>query len=343
METLRGRCDSFVVETDVEYPTDSGMLFDALRKVITLTSTLCKQYGVKGWRQSNYNLQRLKKRWRKAQQSHRSRKADADKHKANAYAAYLREAKCYVDKSLVSVDQLNSISKQLSPEAWSVLQKNLEKIGVFKDYAELLMDQVQRRILQGEIIPTDEKIYSIFQPHSEWISKGKAGVPVELGLKVCILEDQYQFILHHQVMEKTQDVDVAVSMIKATQKQFPSLSVCSFDKGFHSPANQNDLANYLEEVILPKKGKLSAADKNKEHAPYFRKARRQHSAVESAINALEHNGLDRCRDHGIDGFKRYVALGILSRNVKRIGFIILEKQRTELKQKRHSGRLAQAA
>ena len=62
------------------------------------------------------------------------------------------------------------------------------------------IDQIERRVLKGEVIPHEEKVSSIFEEHSEWISKGKAGVPVELGVRVCVLEDQYQFILHHRIM-----------------------------------------------------------------------------------------------------------------------------------------------
>lgn len=342
-DALRGRCDSFVVETHVEYPTDTGMLFDALRKTINLSSDLCTHYRIDGWRQSNYNLQRLKTHWRKAQATHRSRKADAEAKKAKAYSAYLRIAHQYYEKSLASVEQLQALSKTLSPDSWSRLQHDLTEISDFQDYAEKLMDQIKRRVLEDEVIPAGEKIYSIFQPHTEWISKGKAGVPVELGLKVCIMEDQFQFILHHQVMEKTQDVHVAVSMVEASKKHFPSLNLCSFDKGFHSPANQKELVDHLEDVILPKKGKLSFEEKIKERTPLFRQARRQHSAVESAINGLEQNGLDRCYDHGIDGFKRYVALGVLSRNLQRIGFILTARDRAKLKRRRHSGCCAQAA
>ncbi len=148
------------------------------------------------------------------------------------------------------------------------------------------------------------------------------------------MEDQYQFILHHQVMEKTQDVDVAVSMVTQTQKHFPSLNACSYDKGFHSPDNQTDLAKHLDQVVLPKKGKVSSAEKIKTRTGEYRKARRQHSAVESAINALEQHGLDRCPDHGIGGFKRYVALSVLARNLQRIGAILTEKERAELRRKR---------
>ena len=205
------------------------------------------------------------------------------------------------------------------------------------------MDQIQRRVLEEETIPADEKIYSIFQPHTEWISKGKAGVPVELGLKVCIMEDQHQFILHHKVMEKMQDVDVAVSMVTETQQHFPSLNACSYDKGFHSPANQTDLVKHLEQVVLPKKGKLSSEEKIKTHTSAYRKSRRQHSAVESAINALEQHGLNRCPDHGIDGFKRYVALSVLARNLQRIGAILTEKERAAMRRKLRREPYPQAA
>ncbi len=342
-EPLKGRCDSFVVETDVEYPTDTGMLFDAIRKTITLTARLCNQYDIPGWRQWTYNLQRTKNYWRKAQRSQRSRKVDAQKSKQKAFSAYLKMVEGYHRKSQQSLDQLQAMSKELAPQDWCCLQDSIAEIKGFHDYVILFSDQIRRRVLDGEVIPADEKVFSIFEPHTEWISKGKAGVPVELGLKVCVIEDQYQFILHHQVMENVQDVDIAVDMIKETQEKFSSMRACSFDKGFHSPTNQKKLPEYLDEVTLPKKGKLSSEEKTKERSEIFRKSRRQHSAVESAINALEHNGLDRCPDRGIDGFKRYVALGILSRNLQRIGAILIAKELALLKRQRLTGRFAQAA
>ena len=193
-DELKGRCDSFVVETHVEYPTDTGMLWDAMRKSILLITKLCLLHRVNGWRQSAYNVQRVKSHWRKAQKSNRSRQASAEEKKKKAHKAYLRVARHYFERVQSSIQQLEEMSKQLSPEAWSHLQKELEKVGGFQDYAELLMSQIERRVLEDETIPTEEKIYSIFQPHTEWINKGKAGVLVELGLKVCIMEDQYQFI-----------------------------------------------------------------------------------------------------------------------------------------------------
>ncbi len=182
-------------------------------------------------------------------------------------------------------------------------------------HAERQIDQIRRRVVLDEKIPHEEKVFSIFEPHTEWISKGKAGVSQELGLKVCVLKDQYGFILHHQVMEQQTDNKVAVAMAQGAKDRFPSLVSCSFDKGFYSPDNKGDLGKILDYVILPKKGRLSVKDKEIEHSKEFIKSRRKHSAVKSSINALENHGLDRCLDHGLYGFKRYVALSVLARNI----------------------------
>ena len=333
-EALRGRCDSFVVETHVHYPTDINLLYDAMRKIITLTGRWCKQKQVSDWRQHQHNVRHLKRLMRKAQNTRRSKaKAEEQKQKnaaltQEAYQAYLDVAECYLNKAKATVTKLEAISV----DEYDVMRK-LEIEGFMK-HATRQIDQTKRRVISGEVIPHAEKVFSIFQPHTEWISKGKAGVPVELGLKVCILEDQYQFILHHQVMQQKTDDQVAVSMVAEAKKRFPRLSVCSFDKGFHSTDNQDQLKEHLELVALPRKGKLSQAAQAEQQSEGFLKARRAHSAVESAINALEVHGLDRCPDHGIDGFRRYVALAVVARNIHRIGAILWQQGQKRAKRRK---------
>ena len=175
----------------------------------------------------------------------------------------------------------------------------------------------------------EEKVFSLFEEHTEWISKGKAGVPVELGLRVCVLEDQFGFILHHQVMEQQTDDQVAVPMVEETQARFSDLRQCSFDKGFHTPANQRVLGGLLDLPVLPRKGRLSQAAREIEEAEGFQAARRAHSAVESAINALEVHGLDRCPDHGLDGFKRYVSLAVVGRNIQILGALLRRQEQPQ--------------
>jgi hypothetical protein len=82
----------------------------------------------------------------------------------------------------------------------------------------------------------------------------------------------------------------------------------------------------LDLPVLPRKGRLSQAARDIEEADAFQAARRAHSAVESAINALEVHGLDRCPDHGLDGFKRYVSLAVVGRNIQILGAILRKQE-----------------
>ncbi len=86
------------------------------------------------------------------------------------------------------------------------------------------------------------------------------------------------------------------------QARFPALAACSFDQGFHSPVNQGRRGAMLDECALPRKGKLSKAAAERESQEWFKQARRQHPAAESAINRLERCGLGRALDHGVRGF-----------------------------------------
>ena len=337
-EALRGRCDSFVVETDVHYPTDINLLYDAMRKVVELTARLSRSHGLSQWRQHAHNVRHLKRQMRTAQNKKRSQAQSEERKDQNqalivaAHKEYLELAQHYLGKAQ---DTLTLLAKRGLADPLDIVCK-LEIEG-FMRHAERQIDQTRRRVILGQTIAHSEKVFSIFEPHTEWISKGKAGVPVELGLKVCVLEDQHRFILHHQVMEKQSDDQVAVSMIEEARKRFPHLHVCSFDKGFHSTANQIALKQHLALVVLPRKGKLTPQAQAEEQAEDFVKARRQHSAVESAINALEVHGLDRCPDQGIDGFRRYVALAVVARNIHRIGAILWKEEQMRAQRKRGHG------
>jgi transposase, IS5 family len=72
-EPLLGRCDSFVVETNVHFPTDINLLFDAMRKVITLSAELCSKYQLSDWRQNQYNVKQVKRLMRTAQNKKHAR------------------------------------------------------------------------------------------------------------------------------------------------------------------------------------------------------------------------------------------------------------------------------
>lgn len=314
---LHGRCDSFVVETDVHFPTDINLLFDAIRKIIILVSRICEGTSITIWRQSCHLLKKMKGLYREAQKctnSIRASKKDKEskeKKRIKAYKIYIEAASELVNRAQMTVKEIDFTDFVNIAIGCS--------IDNYIGHAERQIDQIKRRVMEGEKIPHEEKVFSIFEEHTEWISKGKAGVPQELGLRVCILEDQYGFILNHEVMEKVTDDKVAVPLVKKTVELYPELTSCSFDKNFYTPDNRLKLSEILERVILPKKGRLTEEEKIVENEEEYKFLRRKHSAVEAGISALENHGLDRCLDHGIDGFKRYVALSVVARNLQNLG------------------------
>jgi transposase, IS5 family len=95
--------------------------------------------------------------------------------------------------------------------------------------------------------------------------------------------------------------------------------------------NQSRLRGLLDKVTLPKKGKLSEKDKEREYSEEFLKAKRKHSAVESAIGALQNHGLGICPDKGLDGFLRYLAIGMLARNIQILGHLLQQKEKKRQK------------
>ena len=174
---------------------------------------------------------------RKRQKRRQSNSKDEAKRAAKrkqinaAYEACLAKARAFLSKVETTIETLTQPGHVVTVTA---LQATIR-------HAMRQIDQTERRVLKGEIIPHEEKVFSIFEEHTEGISKGKAGVAVELGVRVCVLEDPHQFILHHRIMWNETDDKVALTMVEAAQTHYPDLQQCSFDKGFYTPANRDGL------------------------------------------------------------------------------------------------------
>ena len=333
---LAGRCDSFVFESNVHFPTDINLLFDAIRCAIRDTANCCEALGLTDWRQSKHNIRMIKRAYLRLQRTkHSTSKNEVKKQKKIQELKDMHEE--YVKLCHGFIVKIEALTPKLGKLL--LYRDQLTLIAHWIMHAKRQIAQIQQRVIDEVKVPHDEKVFSIFEPHTEWISKGKAGVPVELGIKVCIVEDQAGFILKHQVMQKLNDVDIAVDIVKKTKELYPRLTACSFDKGFHSPDNQRRLAEELEHCTMPKKGKRNKIENKRENSAEFKHYKRKHSAVESAINALEIHGLDRCPDKGLEGFERYVSLAIVARNVQKIGAelqrraLIKEQRQNRRKQK----------
>ncbi len=322
-EKIDANIDSYAFETNVHFPTDLNLLYDAARKTAGLCAKLTLDTEIPGWRKSKDWGKRVKRCCRvvsKLAFAKGPKSEGKQKKLMEAVSEYLMlasELHCKAESTLIDFSQLTL----LHPGKYDLFNDALYFFGQLEKHIDL----VTRRIIQGEKIPANEKVLSLFEPHTEWLSKGKAGNKVELGVKIAVARDQFGFILDHRVMLKEQDVNVAIPMAEKLLENYVLHSL-SYDKGFWSSGNYARLQPLIEQLIMPKKGKLNNKEHEREHTPEFKALRRKHSAVESSINCLEHHGLNRCPDKGLSNFKKYVALGILAWNIHKLGNVLREKK-----------------
>jgi hypothetical protein len=318
-EALHIKIDSFVIEANVHFPTDYNLLWDSGRKCIDVLEHLMESNSAycTGWRKIEDWRGKLKKGMLKLSHATADKSKNRQERLIHATEEYLYTARKLSDK-LVTVRQLNPFDL--------VEAMMIEQLKYYREMLDKHIDLVDRRLLKGEKIPHEEKIFSIFEPWVEWICKGKSHKPVELGKLTCVASDQWHFMIDWWVADHQTDNQMLLPVIDRIRKYY-QVSVCSTDKGFFSKIDVQILELFGIKSIIPKKGKLSLSDIEKETAPDFIKAKCKHSAVESNINELEHRGLDRCHDRGLKGMHRYVGLAVIAYNLHRIGKILLEQDR----------------
>ena len=315
------KTDSFVVESNVHYPTDYNLLWDSARKIIDSVKKVLKKYEIKGWRKINNWYRELKNMMRAISQS--SRKKEETRKKL--VEQYLQKAKLFSEKIHNELQNLP-------------LQDNIDlAIHYELDYYIKMLDKhidlLERRVIKDEKIPHSEKIFSIFETYSEWVTKGKRNPSFEIGKNLSITTDQFNFIIDHHIMEHQTDSEIVILIADKILNNY-KVSSWSFDKGFFSKENKELLGLYIDNVVMPKKGRLNKKEYQEEHQKEFKKLRNKHSAVESNINELEHRGLNRCPDKGFKHFKNYIGLAVCSYNLHRIGAELLRQERLQLKRLR---------
>ena len=312
------KTDSFVAETNVHFPTDLSLLYDSLRKGVETIAHMCKKdKTIKGWRKHKVIISGVKSLFRIA--SHKVFKGKNEAEKKQSVKNYLHKAHA-VNKNLLAVK---------STTASTITVVALQQ---YTDYISKFTDQIERRLLKGEKIPSGEKILSIFEPHTEWITKGKLNKKVELGHLVLITTDQHSFIVDYKVMEKQKDPQQIEDLTGRIKTKFSDAAISShsFDKGFWSKDNLATLSKQeITTVVLPKRGRHTKEDTKREGDHAYKLLRRKHSAVESNINMLEHHGLNCCPDKGLKNYKNYVGLSVLAYNLHQLGNKIIAKQKKE--------------
>lgn len=325
-EAVRG--DSFVGETNIHYPTESSLILDGLQKILTIAPQLAGLLGLAGWRQHKSLMKKAKKVAREI-----GRVNKGANYQARLQAGY---------------GKLLAIAELVLPRAQELLDEALQYsspdgTGCVVDEATFLRSELtywhaatthvcgtaRRRVMEGEQVPNSDKLFSLFEPDTELIKRGKAGQPIEYGHKILVIEDAVGFICHYKTVPLgTDEREILIPEFQTLQQRLRGrIQRASFDRGFHSPDNQVQLAELVAHPCLPKPGVKQAAEQETKASVEFRQARQKHAGIESAIGALQSgNGLARCRDHSQVGYARYIGLGILGRNLLVLGKLLLAQE-----------------
>jgi hypothetical protein len=321
-ETVRG--DSFVAETNIHYPTDSSLIRDGLRKVLSLAVMLAGLFALDGWRQHKDLYRKAKKLVRKIERIAARKGNDYQQRLKAPYQELLALA----DTICARADALRKAVRKNGTGDLEALALDKE-LETFLKRTRQVCGTARRRVLCGETIPNHEKLFSIFETHTQLYKRGKAGQPMQFGRLVLIYEDGAGFITHYYLLPRDKsDRDVVVKQTREAQKRHQGrIARASFDRGFHSPENQEELAKIIKHPCLPMSGANQAAKQERTATVEFREARQSHPGIESAIGALQSgNGLERCRDRTEKGFERYLGLGVLGRNLHVLGKLLIARE-----------------
>ena len=198
-EKVRG--DSFVVETNIHYPTEANVLADGLRKVVMLAALLVEALGLEGWRQKKHLLRRIKKYLRQINRECKSKRAGIVERRRRAYQPYLKLARKLLRRARELVRQVQEGGKSMVGGSVEVLGQAAE-LARYVSLSERVAENARRRVMKGESVPNEEKIFSVFEPHTELINRGKSPNPIEFGRKMLLIEDSVGFIVHYEVFER---------------------------------------------------------------------------------------------------------------------------------------------
>jgi transposase, IS5 family len=323
LKVTRGRklrVDGAVVETNIHHPTDSALLGDGVRVLSRLLRQAKKilpteeidRLGQEIFRTRNRSVRRT------AQRLHRIARRKGEGAKKDLKEAYRK----LIGISQASCAQATEVLEALHDHAVGAAEGLLERFQRFVPLVERGIDQATRRVLEGEHLPATEKLLSLFEDHTQIITRHKVGKPREFGRKVLIDEVDGGIISRYEILShSSSERSELPASLEAHQERFGRAPyLLAADRGLYSVENER-LAQEagVNRVALPKSGKLSEKRKQHEKQRWFRRGFRFRAGLEGRISVLDRAfGLDLCLDHGEEGMNRWVGWGILAHNLRQM-------------------------
>jgi transposase, IS5 family len=199
----------------------------------------------------------------------------------------------------------------------------VERFEHFLPLVSQVISQATRRVIDGEVVPSKEKLLSLFEPHTQVIVRHKAGKPAEFGRKVILDEVEGGIIRRYEIVKDGggQDYPILKASLEGHRKLFGRAPyLLAGDRGVYTPDNEN-LAQEagVKRIALPEVGRISPKRRKHESQNWFRRGYRFRAGIEGRISILKRcQNLDVCLNHGEDGFGRWVGWGIVTANLVQI-------------------------
>ncbi len=300
------RTDTTAYEANIHYPTDSSLLWDSFR---VLSRTL---------RRAQKALPQLELKRRFHDNKVKKLAFYIARNAKSTSKATQREVKRAYRKLIERVRWIVGVSKDMQQRLEQAFCQ-VPQLSLYMPTVERIINQAERRIFDGEVVPACEKVYSLFEEHTELLVRGKAGKRVEFGHKVLLAQTGEKFISHYRVLPKREeDKDLVEETLEAHRNLFGKLpNVFSADKGFYGGAKKlKELEKKIETVSICKKGRRNETEKAREHSNEFRDGQRFRAGVEGSISVLKRAfKLNRCLFKGFKNFAASVGCAVFCHNL----------------------------
>lgn len=316
------RVDTTVVATNIHHPTDSALLGDGVRvlsRLLRRARGLAEAVPALGELGKAVFRTRTRSVRRLAREFHRLARKKGEEAIAAMKETYERQ----LAVARASVRQAKRVAAVLAGSAQARAQRLAAQLEQFLPLVEQGIQQAWRRVLAGEAVPAAEKVLSLFEPHTQVITRHKAGKKVEFGRKLWLDEVEGGILSGYRLLEEGGGTDQPYlrESLERHRERFgkpPDLLVG--DRGVHSAPNEQLARDAgVKRVVLPYNGKAPPERKQQEKQRWFRRGLRFRAGIEGRIHVLRRDfGLDRCLDHGEAGMGRWVGWGIVTANLVQI-------------------------
>lgn len=317
------RVDTTVVQTDIHHPTDNTLLWDVVRVVTRLVDCLAAALGrrrIKGFRD------RTRSARRRMQEIQRMTSRQRQEQLIGRYRELIGIAEEVVQSARTALRHTRKArgADMITELAISGTRKEIEHYCTLGDR---VIDQSRRRVLEGEQVPTGEKLYSIFEPHTDLIKRGKVQTPIEFGHKVFLAESARGLITQYEVLDGNpideEHVVISLQRHKRTFGDVPKLY--GSDRGFFSERNVTSCKQQgVKVVCIPQRGGAKTPEREAyEKSREFKNGQRFRAGIEGRISVLfRGRGMKRCPAEGRERFELWVAAAVLANNLMKIAALL---------------------